>query len=302
MASALAPPTRSAAARRAAAWAALTKPRIVGLLVVTTVPAMILAYRGLPPLGLTAAAVLGGALSAMGANAANMVLDRDIDRIMSRTRGRPLPTGRITPRAAALLAGGLQLAAAAVLILWVNALSAALTLAAAAFYILVYTLWLKRRSPSNIVIGGAAGAVPPLVGWAAATGGVGWEPVMLFAIVFFWTPPHFWALAVRYREDYRAAGVPMLPAVAPLPLVANRILIYSLIVVALSLGLAPAAGMGAPYAVAAVGLGTVFLVRALALRRTPDDARTRRMFSFSIFYLAGLFGAVAADALWASVR
>ena len=302
MASALAPPTRSAAARRAAAWAALTKPRIVGLLVVTTVPAMILAYRGLPPLGLTAAAVLGGALSAMGANAANMVLDRDIDRIMSRTRGRPLPTGRITPRAAALLAGGLQLAAAAVLILWVNALSAALTLAAAAFYILVYTLWLKRRSPSNIVIGGAAGAVPPLVGWAAATGGLGWEPVMLFAIVFFWTPPHFWALAVRYREDYRAAGVPMLPAVAPLPLVANRILIYSLIVVALSLGLAPAAGMGAPYAVAAVGLGTVFLVRALALRRTPDDARTRRMFSFSIFYLAGLFGAVAADALWASVR
>lgn len=302
MASALAPPTRSAAARRAAAWAALTKPRIVGLLVVTTVPAMILAYRGLPPLGLTAAAVLGGALSAMGANAANMVLDRDIDRIMSRTRGRPLPTGRITPRAAALLAGGLQLAAAAVLILWVNALSAALTLAAAAFYILVYTLWLKRRSPSNIVIGGAAGAVPPLVGWASVTGGLGWEPVMLFAIVFFWTPPHFWALAVRYREDYRAAGVPMLPAVAPLPLVANRILIYSLIVVALSLGLAPAAGMGAPYAVAAVGLGTVFLVRALALRRTPDDARTRRMFSFSIFYLAGLFGAVAADALWASVR
>lgn len=302
MASALAPPTRSAAARRAAAWAALTKPRIVGLLVVTTVPAMILAYGGLPPLGLTAAAVLGGALSAMGANAANMVLDRDIDRIMSRTRGRPLPTGRITPRAAALLAGVLQLAAAAVLILWVNALSAALTLAAAAFYILVYTLWLKRRSPSNIVIGGAAGAVPPLVGWAAATGGLGWEPVVLFAIVFFWTPPHFWALAVRYREDYRAAGVPMLPAVAPLPLVANRILIYSLIVVALSLGLAPAAGMGAPYAAAAVGLGAVFLVRALALRRTPDDARARRMFSFSIFYLAGLFGAVAADALWASVR
>ena len=302
MAAALASPPRSAAARRAAAWAALTKPRIVGLLVVTTVPAMILAYGGLPPLGMTAAAVLGGALSAMGANAANMVLDRDIDRIMSRTRGRPLPTGRITPRAAALLAGVLQLAAAAVLILWVNALSAALTLAAAAFYILVYTLWLKRRSPSNIVIGGAAGAVPPLVGWAAATGGLGWEPVVLFAIVFFWTPPHFWALAVRYREDYRAAGVPMLPAVAPLPLVANRILIYSLIVVALSLGLAPAAGMGAPYAAAAVGLGAVFLVRALALRRTPDDARARRMFSFSIFYLAGLFGAVAADALWASVR
>ena len=302
MASALAPPTRSAAARRAAAWAALTKPRIVGLLVVTTVPAMILAYGGLPPLGLTAAAVLGGALSAMGANAANMVLDRDIDRIMSRTRGRPLPMGRITPRAAALLAGGLQMAAAAVLILWVNALSAALTLAAAAFYILVYTLWLKRRSPSNIVIGGAAGAVPPLVGWAAATGGLGWEPVVLFAIVFFWTPPHFWALAVRYREDYRAAGVPMLPAVAPLPLVANRILIYSLIVVALSLGLAPAAGMGAPYAAAAVGLGAVFLFRALALRRAPDAARARRMFSFSIFYLAGLFGAVAADALWASVR
>lgn len=302
MTSALTDPTRSSAARRAAAWAALTKPRIVGLLVVTTVPAMILAYGGLPPLRLTAAAVAGGALSAMGANAANMVLDRDIDRIMLRTRGRPLPTGRITPRAAALLAGGLQIAAAAVLILWVNALSAALTLAAAAFYILIYTLWLKRRSPSNIVIGGAAGAVPPLVGWTAVTGGLGWEPVLLFAIVFFWTPPHFWALAVRYREDYRAAGVPMLPAVAALPLVANRILAYSLIVVALSLGFAPAAGMRLPYAAAAVGLGAVFLARALALRRAPDAARARRLFSFSILYLAGLFGAVAADALWASVR
>ena len=267
---------------------------------ITTVPAMFLARRGLPPLGPGTAAVIGGALSAMGANAANMVLDRDLDRIMRRTRGRPLPTGLITPRAAALLAVVLEAAAGAVLIIWVNALSALLALGAAAFYILVYTLWLKRRSPSNIVIGGAAGAVPPLVGWAAVENGLDWAPLMLFAIVFFWTPPHFWALAVRYRDDYREAGVPMLPVVVSFRRVANRILAYTLIVAALSLGFAPVGGMSWFYATCAAVLGAVFIAYAVRLRRTLTVDGAMRLFLFSIMYLTGLFGAIAIDALWFS--
>lgn len=278
-------------------YIALTKPRIVGLLAVTTVPAMFLAYGGAPPPGLAAAAVVGGSLAAMGANAANMVLDRDIDRIMQRTRRRPLPAGRLAPRSAALFAAGLEVAAAAVLIVWVNLLSAALSLAAAAFYILVYTLWLKRRSPSNIVIGGAAGAVPPMVGWAAVENSLGWTPVLLFAVVFFWTPPHFWALAVRYQDDYRAAGVPMLPAVADFRTVADRILVYTCIVVGLSLGLTPVAGMTPFYTVCAAALGAGFLVYAAALRRTPSAERAMRLFGYSLVYLAGLFAAAAVDTL-----
>ena len=261
---------------------------------------MFLARKGLPPLVPGAAAVIGGALSAMGANAANMVLDRDLDRIMRRTRGRPLPTGLITPRAAALLAVVLEAAAGAVLLVWVNALSALLALGAAAFYILVYTLWLKRRSPSNIVIGGAAGAVPPLVGWAAMTNGLDWAPLALFAIVFFWTPPHFWALAVRYRDDYREAGVPMLPVVVSLRQVANRILVYTLIVVALSLGFAPVGEMSWFYVTCAAVLGAVFIACAIRLRRALTVDSAMRLFLFSIMYLTGLFGAIAVDALWVS--
>lgn len=276
-------------------YLALTKPRIVGLLAVTTVPAMFLAAGGAPPPGLAAAAVIGGSLAAMGANAANMVLDRDIDRLMARTSRRPLPAGRITPRSAASFAAGLVIAAAAVLVVWVNILSAALSLAAAAFYILVYTLWLKRRSPSNIVIGGAAGAVPPLVGWAAVQNSLDWTPVLLFAIVFFWTPPHFWALAVRYRDDYRAAGVPMLPVTADFRTVAGRILAYTCITVGLSLGLAPV--MTPFYTVCAAVLGAGFIACAAGLRRTQTAERAMRLFLYSIVYLAGLFGAAAADAL-----
>lgn len=211
-----------------------------------------------------------------------------------------MPTGLITPRAAALLAVVLEAAAGAVLLVWVNALSALLALGAAAFYILVYTLWLKRRSPSNIVIGGAAGAVPPLVGWAAMTNGLDWAPLALFAIVFFWTPPHFWALAVRYRDDYREAGVPMLPVVVSLRQVANRILIYTLIVVALSLGFAPVGEMSWFYATCAAVLGAVFIACAVRLRRALTVDSAMRLFLFSIMYLTGLFGAIAVDALWVS--
>lgn len=260
---------------------------------------MILAGEGPPPLGLMAATVMGGALAAMGANAANMVLDRDLDRIMQRTRGRPLPTGLITPRAAALFAVFLEAAAAATLVMWVNALSALLALSAAAFYILVYTMWLKRRSPSNIVIGGAAGAVPPLVGWAAVTNGLDWAPLALFAVVFFWTPPHFWALAVRYRDDYRAAGVPMLPVVADFRQVANRILVYTVIVAALSLGFAPIGGMTWFYTACAAALGSLFIAYAVRLRRRLTEGAAMRLFLFSILYLTGLFAAIAVDALWA---
>ena len=291
------PAERVAASNRVAAFVSLTKPRIVVLLLITTLPAMFLAHEGVPALWLMAATLIGGSLSAMGANAANMVLDRDIDKIMRRTLHRPLPAGSVSARSAALLAVGLEAAAAAVLVVWVNVLSAALALGAAAFYIVIYTLWLKRRSPSNIVIGGAAGAVPPLVGWAAVENSLGWAPVLLFAIVFFWTPPHFWALAVRYRDDYKAAGVPMLPVVASLRSVANRILVYTLVVVALSLVFAPVAGMTVFYFLCAAVLGVAFIAFAAGVRRMLTEEHAMRLFFFSMLYLVALFGAITADVL-----
>jgi heme o synthase len=196
------------------AYVALTKPRIIELLLVTTLPTMVVAQRGLPPVWLMAATLAGGALAAGGANAINMVVDRDIDRLMKRTKNRPLVTGAMTPTAALVFALVLEVAAFVELWLAVNLLSAVLAISATLFYVFVYTLWLKRRSTQNIVIGGAAGAVPVLVGWAAVTNSLAWAPVVLFAIIFIWTPPHFWSLAVRYKEDYRAADVPMLPVVA----------------------------------------------------------------------------------------
>lgn len=288
---------RATASNRLAAFVSLTKPRIVVLLLVTTLPAMFLAQEGVPALGLMAATVIGGSFAAMGANAANMVLDRDIDKIMQRTLHRPLPTGSVSARSAAVLAAGLEAAAAAVLVVWVNVLSAALALGAAAFYIVVYTLWLKRRSPSNIVIGGAAGAVPPLVGWAAVEGSLGWAPLLLFAIVFFWTPPHFWALAVRYRDDYQAASVPMLPVVASFSSVANRILVYTLVVVALSLVFAPVAGMTVFYFLCAAVLGAVFVAYAVGVRRMLTAEHAMKLFFFSMLYVVALFGAITADVL-----
>ena len=276
---------------------ALTKPRIVELLLVTTVPSMILAERGLPPLQLIAATVLGGALAAGGANAVNMYIDRDIDRLMERTRHRPLVTGEIGAREALVFAVGLNVVAFVWLWVLVNLLAAALAAAAALFYVFVYSMWLKRTSTRNIVIGGAAGAVPVMVGWAAVTGSLDWPAVVLFAVIFYWTPPHFWSLAIRYRSDYQAADVPMLPAVAGLQATARRILAYSLVLWALTLLLIPVAGMGLLYTASAVVLGAGFTALAIGVLRRPDAARSMRLVGWSNAYLVLLFGAVAADVL-----
>jgi protoheme IX farnesyltransferase len=283
--------------QRIGAYFALTKPRIIELLLVTTVPAMVLAERGLPPLALTAATLVGGAMAAGAANAINCYLDRDIDEVMRRTRRRPLPAHELSPEHA--LAFGYVLGAASLffLAITVNVLAACLALSAIAFYVFVYTLWLKRTSTQNIVIGGAAGAVPALVGWAAVTGSVGLPAWVLFAIVFVWTPPHFWALAMQYRTDYRAAGVPMLPVVHGEEETRRRILRYSLVLFGATLLLVPIADMGPVYTSAAVILGALFVHRALRLWRDRSGALAVGLFRFSIVYLGLLFAAVAADGL-----
>ena len=279
------------------AFVALTKPRIIELLLVTTVPTMIVAAGGWPAWWLVALTLVGGTLAAASANTVNMVIDRDIDRVMRRTRERPLVTGEVTPTAAMVFAVALQSGSLLVLGLGVNVLSAVLALSANAFYVGVYTLWLKRTSRQNIVIGGAAGAVPVLVGWAAVTGSLGWTPLVLFGIIFFWSPPHFWALAIKYVDDYRAANIPMLPAVAEPRDTTRQMLIYTWVLVAVSLVLVPVAGLGLLYAGAAVVLGAGFLVCGYDLRRHLDPARSMRLFSYSISYLTLLFGALAADVL-----
>jgi protoheme IX farnesyltransferase len=276
---------------------ALTKPRIVELLLITTLPTMVLAEDGVPPLRLVVATLVGGALAAGGANAANMVIDRDIDRLMPRTQGRPLVTGLVSPREAVVFASGLEVAAFALLWWQVNLLSAVLALAAMAFYVVVYTIWLKRTSTQNIVIGGAAGAVPVLIGWTAVTGGLAWPAVVLFVVIFLWTPPHFWALAIRYADDYRAAGVPMLPAVAPAEQVGRRMLTYTIALWASTLVLVPVAGLGWIYAVTAVVLGAMFTAGCVGLVRDPTPRRSMQVFAFSISYITILFGAMAADVL-----
>ncbi|HEX9609674.1 MAG TPA: heme o synthase [Candidatus Limnocylindria bacterium] len=280
------------------AYVALTKPRIIELLLVTTVPTMVLAEGGIPSPWLMAAVVVGGTLAAGGANAINQYIDRDIDDLMRRTRHRPLPRHAISPRAA--LAFGVVLGALsfAWLTLTVNLLSALLAMSAIGFYVFVYTLWLKRTTPQNIVIGGAAGCVPVLVAWAAVTGEVGLPALVLFAIVFYWTPPHFWALALRYRGDYAAARVPMLPVVRGEAETARQIVLYSIALIAVSLLLLPAAGMGWIYLGAAVVLGGLFLRLALRLRADAANGRAAiRLFRYSISYLTLLFAAVAVDAL-----
>ena len=282
---------------RAAAFVALTKPRIVELLLVTTVPSMILAAQGLPSLWLMAATIAGGAMAAGGANALNMYVDRDIDRLMHRTRNRPLVTGAVRPVEAVVFAVALTVGSFVWLWAFVNLLSAALAAAAALFYVFVYSLWLKRTSIRNIVIGGAAGAVPTLVGWAAVTNSLDWPPVVLFAVIFYWTPPHFWALAIRYRRDYQAAEVPMLPVVAGLRVTARRIVAYTVVLWALTLVLVPVASMGVLYAVAALVLGAGFLALAVGVLRRPDPARSMRLFGWSNAYVVLLFGSVAADVL-----
>jgi heme o synthase len=279
------------------AYYRLTKPRIVVLLLITTVPAMLLAARGLPSPWLILATLTGGAIAAGSANSINMYLDRDIDAIMRRTRQRPLPSHAIAPEHALRFGFVLGAIAFYFLAVTVNVLAAVLALSAIAFYVFVYTMWLKRTTSQNIVVGGAAGAVPALVGWAAVTGTLAWPALVLFAIVFVWTPPHFWALAMRFSGDYAAAGVPMLPVVRGDAETRRQILLYSLVLFATTLLLVPIGHMGPVYTGAAVLLGGSFVYRSLQVWRTADDARTRRLFSFSILYLAGLFGAVGADAL-----
>ena len=299
---ALGAPGRRSARLLAKSLLALTKPRIVVELLVTTVPAMLLARRGVPAAELIVVTLLGGTLAAGSANTINCFIDRDIDAVMRRTSRRPLVAkgaGAAIKPAEALVFGLLLGAASTVLLgTLVNWLAAALADAAILFYVFVYTLGLKRRTASNIVIGGAAGCFPVLVGWAAVTGRIGLPSIVLFAVIFFWTPPHFWALAMKFRDDYAAANVPMLPVVASASVVTRKIVIYSYIMVAATLALVPYAGW--IYGCCAVGLGTWFLAEAHALRGrvvAGDAPAPMRLFHRSILYLTLLFTAVAVTAL-----
>jgi heme o synthase len=277
------------------AYIALTKPRIIELLLITTVPTMILAERGWPSTWLVVVTLIGGTLSAGSANAVNMYIDRDIDALMKRTQARPLVTGVIEPRNALIFALSLQVFAFGVLWAGANLLSAVLAFAAAAFYIGVYTIWLKRTSRQNIVIGGAAGAVPVLVGWSAVQNNVTWTPVVLFIVMFLWTPPHFWALAVKYADDYRAADVPMLPSVASMDETVKQMILYTVALWVSTLVLIPVAGLGWIYGISAVVLGGVFLGGTIALGRHPTEAASMRLFGFSITYVTLLFLAMSLD-------
>ncbi len=299
---------RSTAGEQLRAYVALTKPRIIELLLVTTVPAMVLATREVPGLPmvdwfrLTFWTLVCGTLAAGSANAINQYLERDIDHLMARTRRRPLPAHQVTPERA--VAFGIALGAISVaLMAWtVNVLAAFLTLLAIGFYVVIYTILLKRNTPQNIVIGGAAGALPPVIGWAAVTGNIALPALLLFLIVFYWTPPHFWALALRIRGDYAAAGVPMLPVVRGIAETSRQIALYTILLVALTAVFAVVARMGPIYAVAAAVLGALFLWRAYVLWRqgtSPEKstAQAIRLYRYSITYLALLFAAVALDTI-----
>jgi protoheme IX farnesyltransferase len=286
-----------------AAYVGLTKPRIIELLLLTTVPVMFLAAGGVPDLGLVVATVVGGTLSAGSANVLNCVYDRDIDERMRRTRRRALPRHVVTPRAALVFGLVLGVVATLMLGLLVNWLSAGLALAANVFYVVGYTMILKRRTRQNIVWGGAAGCFPAMIGWTAVTDSLAWAPVVLFLVVFFWTPPHFWALALRYRDDYAAADVPMLPSVAPAAEVGRQVVVYAWVTVAVSLLLWPVADTGWLYPAAALLLGAVFLTEAHLLQRrtlrakSVVEMRPMRLFHWSNMYLSLLFLAVALDPL-----
>ncbi len=306
-------PTASAAAAPTTrdtirAYVALTKPRIIELLLVTTVPAMVLAARQVPGMTigewtwLVVWTLIGGTMAAGSANAINCYLDRDIDLLMVRTRRRPLPAHEVEPERAVVF--GIVLGAIALVVMawFVNLVAAFLTLLAIAFYVVVYTIMLKRSTPQNIVIGGAAGALPPVIGWAAVTGSVALPAIILFAIVFYWTPPHFWALSLRIRKDYEAARVPMLPVVRGIPETTRQIGLYTVLLVAISLVLFSVARMGLIYLVAAVVLGGIFIWQSYRLWREGDSeerstAGAIRLYKYSITYLTLLFAAVAIDAL-----
>lgn len=281
-------------------YVALTKPRVIELLLVTTVPVMVLAERGLPNLWLVAATVVGGALSAGSANAFNMVIDKDIDTLMGRTQLRPLVTGAITPRAALLFAS--LLAAGSVALLWVftTPLAALLSFAAIGFYVVIYTLWLKRRSEQNIIWGGIAGCFPVLIGWAAVTGDLSVEAWILFLVVFLWTPPHYWPLSMKYREDYDNADVPMLAVVRTAPVVGVQVILYAWATVAASLLLVPLAPMGVLYTTVALVTGGWFIFeshRLYARSLAGEDMKPMKVFGASISYLSLLFVSVGVDPL-----
>ncbi len=293
-------PAARAAGRGGAlkAHVALAKPRIIELLLVTTVPTMILAADGWPPVWVALATLLGGTMAAAGANTFNSYLDRDIDGVMTRTRHRPLVTGAVTPRAAVVQGWALSIGSVLFMAATTNPVAALLTALSIFFYVVLYTMLLKRRTSQNIVWGGAAGCMPVLIGWSAVTGGLDWPAAVLFGIIFFWTPPHYWPLSLRFTDDYAAARVPMLPVVADQSRVAAQIFNYSVAMVLTSLILVPVAAMGPVYSVAAVVLGAGFLWEAGALRRRVSlgaDPQAMRLFHGSITYLALLFLAIALD-------
>lgn len=286
--------------RKAHAYLMLTKPRIIELLLITTIPVMFLAARGVPDLWLVLATLVGGALSAGSAGAFNCYIDRDIDRVMKRTRNRPLVTGEVTSREALVFAWVLAVVSTLILGFFVNWFAAALAAIGNAFYVIVYSLWLKRRTAQNIIWGGAAGCVPVLVGWAAVTGSLSWTPVILFGIVFLWTPPHYWPLSMRYRADYAAADVPMLAVVRGRTQVGLQVVLYAWATVVCSLLLVPVAPMGVLYTVVALGAGAWFIVQshqlyARAIRH--EEGAPMRVFHASITYLTLIFVAVGVDPL-----
>ena len=280
---------------RVGAYVALTKPRIIELLLVTTVPAMFLAARGVPRLDLILWTLVGGSLAAGAANAINCYLDRDIDLLMTRTRRRPLPAHTVSPEDALVFGLLLGVVAFGVMAFLVNLVAALLTLLAMAFYVVVYTMLLKRSTPQNIVLGGAAGALPPVIGWSAVTGDIGMPALLLFAIVFYWTPPHFWALSMRLRRDYAAANVPMLPVTHGVPEATRHIFIYTVLMVCLTLVFFAVARMGLVFLAGALVLGALFLFQAFAMWREGTDARAVRLYRYSITYLTALFALIIVD-------
>jgi protoheme IX farnesyltransferase len=279
------------------AYVRLTKPRVIELLLVTTVPPMLLAARGFPATRLLVAVLIGGTLAAGGANTINCWVERDRDQLMARTHDRPLPAGEIVPSRALIFGVVLNIVAFVGLTLAANLLAACLTMAATLFYVFVYTIWLKPRTPQNIVIGGAAGAVPVLVGWAAVKGDVGAPAWILFAVVFFWTPAHFWALAFKYRDDYARAGIPMLPVLKSKEETGRQIAAYAIITAAVTLALGLVVHVSIFYVVAAAALGIAFVGQAVRLARDVTPNAAIKFFVFSNIYLLLVFAAVAADAL-----
>ena len=275
----------------------LTKPPIILLLLITAAGGMFLAAQGLPSLPLLGIVWIGGALASAGANAINHQIDRDIDLIMTRTSKRPVASQRITPGKALAFGIILNVVAFLVLVTWVNLLAALLTLSATLFYVFIYTLWLKRSTPQNIVIGGAAGSIPPLVGWAAVTGGIDLPAVYLFTIVFFWTPPHFWALSLLIQEDYEKARIPMLPVVATRDYTTLNVFLYTIVLVGITLAFAYSTSVHGIYLCSALILGGMFLVLSWRLKRSSTRKLARTVYLFSLLYLALLFVAIMVDTM-----